>query len=60
MLIILRNKIGSGIMKLVRAKEGYRKVGDKYLLAKKCTVCGKWLVASTNNFHRSKSCKYGL
>ena len=47
-------------MKLVRAKEGYRKVEDKYLLAKKCTSCGKWKVASTVNFHRSKSKKYGL
>ena len=47
-------------MKLVRAKEGYRKVGDKYLLAKKCTKCGRWLVASTVNFHRNKTGKYGL
>lgn len=47
-------------MKLVRAKEGYRKVGDKYLLAKKCTCCGRWLVASTVNYHRNKGCKYGL
>lgn len=47
-------------MKLVRAKEGYRKVGDKYLLAKKCTTCGRWLVASTVNFHRGKKDKYGL
>ena len=47
-------------MKLVRAKEGYRKVGDKYLLAKKCSKCGKWKVASTVNFHRSKKEKYGL
>ena len=47
-------------MKLVRAKKGYRKVGDKYLLAKKCTKCGRWLVASTVNFHRSKDQKYGL
>ena len=47
-------------MKLVRAKEGYRKVGDKYLLAKKCTKCGKWKVASTVNFHRNKRGKYGL
>ena len=47
-------------MKLVRAKEGYRKVGDKYLLAKKCSKCGKWLVASTVNFYRNKKSKYGL
>ena len=47
-------------MKLVRAKEGYRKVGDKYLLAKKCTVCGRWLLASTVNFSRHKTGKYGL
>ena len=47
-------------MKLVRAKEGYRKVGDKYLLAKKCTKCGRWLVASADNFHRNKGKKYGL
>ena len=47
-------------MKLVRAKEGYRKVEDKYLLAKKCTKCGRWLVASTENFHKDKTSKYGL
>ena len=47
-------------MKLVRGKKGYRKVGDKYLLAKKCTVCGRWLVASTLNFSRHKIGKYGL
>lgn len=47
-------------MKLVRAKEGYRKVGDKYLLAKKCNKCGKWKVASTVNFHKSKAGKYGV
>lgn len=47
-------------MKLVRAKEGYRKVGDKYLLAKKCTTCGRWLVANTVNFYKNKTCKYGL
>ena len=47
-------------MKLVRAKEGYRKVGDKYLLAKKCTKCGRWLVANTDNFHKDKGGKYGL
>ena len=47
-------------MKLVRAKEGYRKVGDKYLLAKKCTKCGKWLVANADNFRRSKGGKYGV
>ena len=47
-------------MKLVRAKEGYRKVGDKYLLARKCTKCGKWLVANTVNFYKNKSSKYGL
>ena len=27
---------------------------------KKCTVCGRWLVASTYNFHRTKSGRYGL
>ena len=47
-------------MKLVRAKEGYRKVGDKYLLAKKCTKCGRWLVTSTANFHKFKKGRYGL
>ena len=47
-------------MKLVRAKKGYRKVGDKYLLAKKCTKCGEWLVANTVNFHKAKKGKYGL
>ena len=47
-------------MKLVRAKDGYRKVGDKYLLAKKCTKCGKWLVANADNFRRSKGGKYGV
>ena len=47
-------------MKLVRGKKGYRKVGDKYLLAKKCTKCGRWLVASTVNFHKHKHGKYGL
>lgn len=47
-------------MKLVRAKDGYRKVEDKYLLAKKCTKCGRWLVANKINFHKSKTCKYGL
>ena len=47
-------------MKLVMAKEGYRKVGDKYLLAKKCTKCGRWLVASTENYYRLKHGRYGL
>ena len=47
-------------MKLVMAKEGYRKVGDKWLLAKKCTECGRWLVASKANFRKDKKCKYGL
>ena len=47
-------------MKLVRAKEGYRKVGDEYLLAKKCTCCGEWKVANTDNFHKNKNSKYGL
>ena len=47
-------------MKLIRAKEGYRKVGDKYLLARKCTCCGRWLVASTVNFYKEKTGKYGL
>lgn len=47
-------------MKLVRAKEGYRKVGDKWLIAKKCTKCGEWKVASTVNFTRNKNKKYGL
>ena len=27
---------------------------------KKCTCCGRWLVASTVNFHKSKTGKYGL
>ena len=27
---------------------------------KKCNKCGRWLVASTVNFHRGKSYKYGL
>ena len=27
---------------------------------KRCTKCGRWLVASTVNFHRKKSSKYGL
>ena len=27
---------------------------------KKCSKCGRWLVASTVNFHRKKSSKYGL
>ena len=27
---------------------------------KKCSKCGRWLVASTDNFHRHKGCKYGL
>ena len=27
---------------------------------KKCNNCGRWLVASTDNFHREKSGKYGL
>ena len=27
---------------------------------KKCTKCGEWKVASTINFHRGKSYKYGL
>ena len=27
---------------------------------KKCTKCGRWLVASTVNFHRRKASKYGL
>lgn len=47
-------------MKLVRGEKGYRKVGDKWLLAKKCTKCGKWKVASTVNFCRRKEGKYGL
>ena len=47
-------------MKLVIAKDGYRKVGDKWLLAKKCTKCGKWLVASTDKFHRRKDGRYEL
>ena len=47
-------------MKLVRGKKGYRKVGDKYLLAKKCTSCGKWKVASTVNFNKSKNGRFGL
>ena len=47
-------------MKLIRAKEGYRKVGGKYLLARKCTKCGKWKVVSTVNFRRRKNDKFGL
>ena len=47
-------------MKLVRAKDGYRKVGDKWLLAKKCTKCGRWLVANSVNFYKDKSKKDGL
>ena len=47
-------------MKLVKAKDGYIKVGDKYLLAKKCSKCGKWLVASADNYYRQKRGKYGL
>ena len=27
---------------------------------KKCSKCGRWLVASTVNFHKNKHCKYGL
>lgn len=27
---------------------------------KKCSECGKWLVASTYNFHKDKQCEYGL
>ena len=27
---------------------------------KKCGKCGRWLVANTDNFHRSKTHKYGL
>ena len=27
---------------------------------KKCSKCGRWLVASTNNFHKKKNHKYGL
>ena len=27
---------------------------------KKCSKCGRWLVASTYNFHKQKGCKYGL
>ena len=27
---------------------------------KKCTKCGRWLVASTVNFHKRKGYKYGL
>ena len=27
---------------------------------KKCTKCGRWLVASTYNFHKAKKGKYGL
>ena len=27
---------------------------------KRCNKCGRWLVASTVNFHKSKKCKYGL
>ena len=29
-------------------------------LYKKCTTCGKWLVASTDNYYRQKRGKYGL
>ena len=47
-------------MKLVKGKDGYRKVGDKYLLAKKCTCCGRWLVASTANFYKHNTGRYGL
>ena len=27
---------------------------------KKCNKCGRWLVASTVNFHREKAGKYGI
>lgn len=27
---------------------------------KKCSCCGRWLVASTVNFNKDKDCKYGL
>ena len=27
---------------------------------KKCSKCGRWLVASTANFYKSKTGKYGL
>ena len=27
---------------------------------RKCTICGRWLVASTYNFHKQKAGKYGL
>ena len=27
---------------------------------KKCSKCGRWLVASTVNFYKNKGCKYGL
>ena len=27
---------------------------------RKCTKCGEWLVASSVNFNKNKSCKYGL
>lgn len=27
---------------------------------KKCSKCGRWLVASTNNFYKKKRGKYGL
>ena len=27
---------------------------------KRCGKCGRWLVASTVNFHKDKGCKYGL
>ena len=46
--------------KLTRAKDSYRKVGDKWLLVKKCTCCGKWLVTNKNNFYKDKKSKYGL
>ena len=47
-------------MNLVMAKDGYRKVGDKWLIAKKCTKCGKWLAVSTENYYRLKHGRYGL
>ena len=27
---------------------------------KRCSKCGRWLVASSVNFHKDKACKYGL
>ena len=47
MPIILEKLLGSGIMNI------------SYVM-KKCTKCGEWKVASTVNFYRQKSCKYGL